>query len=303
MSSDRFTPLVVEVTEELDPDVATLTFHYAANNPVTDVGISPDGTYWHGPNPLRIWTVDGDTSRRPQSVATGGNFVPSSTALTLRQLGLTDSTTKTLFIESIRYSGAFADHVIDVALDADGPSSSQLRLTTDRVRLTSASLFLIPFYINQDDPQSTQQEPLVSGADRASVVYGGSEPSTADNLRFTAMVAPNGLSPSSYVWSVSDTSVVEKAPPSGTSSSAYDAGNIWAKPGPVTFGLVATLHGTKLRVASKIEVGVRTDDALIVAWIDPQNVPLWPNIADPRVTALFKPNGTVSDSTEANGAI
>jgi hypothetical protein len=68
-------------------------------------------------------------------------------------------------------------------------------------------------------------------------------------------------------------------------------GEIVPQPGTLTFKVVAALTGgTTVEATQDIEVGIRTDDAIVVGWIDPNRVTL-PAGADQRVTDIFPSAG------------
>lgn len=115
--------------------------------------------------------------------------------------------------------------------------------------------------INKDDPLSSAFSPLDTG-----VVYGGSEASTADDLRMTAALTP--AINASYTWSVSGLSRT-------SSGQQWDFGAVLPKPGVLTFTCKAVTTDGHVYTATKdVEVSIRTDDIIVVGWINGDTVTL-----------------------------
>lgn len=153
--------------------------------------------------------------------------------------------------------------------------------------------------INQDDPSRTAFQ-AVAGS--MPVVYGGSEASTADNLRLR--VAASGLPAAvkSVNWSVSGPGASSYAPPAASSRAmVWDVGDIRATAGVLTF--TATLHltnGRTMTASHKVEVGIRTDDVIVVGWIDAAGVTLSTAGVARDLTRILPPNGKVAGSGTLN---
>jgi hypothetical protein len=125
--------------------------------------------------------------------------------------------------------------------------------------------------IDQDDPTNSTW----SGLSEGSPIYGGSEPSTGDNARLT--VAPSGGGVANIVWSVEGPGGGSyDSPPSGPQATQWDLGDILNPvPGEITFKVEVTYQdGGRECGEFESEIGVRTDDVIVIGWINAQAIPL-----------------------------
>jgi hypothetical protein len=142
--------------------------------------------------------------------------------------------------------------------------------------------------IDQDDPTNSTW----SGLSEGSPIYGGSEPSTGDNVRLE--VIPPAGAVSNIVWTVeSPGGGTYNPPPSGPQATQWDLGDILNPvPGEITFKVEITYaDGQRECGVFGSEIGVRTDDVIVVGWIDPDNVPLSTAGVIPQLLTLFPPGG------------
>jgi hypothetical protein len=149
--------------------------------------------------------------------------------------------------------------------------------------------------IDQDVPTNTTWQTLAEN----SPVYGGSEASTADNLRLT--VHPQGTV-ANVVWSVSGAGHgTWNAPPTGPSATTWDLGDLLDPiPGKVAFAAdVRYVDGTHRCFNFETEIGVRTDDVIVVGWINPAGVGL-PVVASEWLVEVMPPDGAVSSALDCN---
>jgi len=147
--------------------------------------------------------------------------------------------------------------------------------------------------IDQDDPKNKKWGP------GPAVVYGGSIPSTADNLYLTAKVDDGAEvdPPVSYAWSVVGRGDYWYTPPGNTS--VWDVGDLKPTAGPLMFTCKTTFQSGEIGTADySIEIGIRSDDAVVVGWIDRNGVML--PVADPLTFGkIFPPDGEVGDVPDA----
>jgi hypothetical protein len=141
--------------------------------------------------------------------------------------------------------------------------------------------------VNQDDPAHAAVAVLPPGA----ALYGGSEDSTSDALSLQAVITPAGSIVAAYTWTVTGPRAnFYTPPPSSPAANLWKVGRIKPSPGKLTFKVVADLvGGSKLEATRAIEVGIRTDDTIMVGWIDTDRVKL-PAGASSAVTALLPVN-------------
>jgi hypothetical protein len=138
--------------------------------------------------------------------------------------------------------------------------------------------------IDQDDPDNSTFR-TTSGP-----VYGGSRPTTADNLKLTAKTDP-ALTVTSYEWSF--TGPGNFTAPGSTQ--VWNLGDLGATPGVVTFKVKATFSDGQTKEATKeIEIGVRTNDVAAIGWIDPDNVPLSTAGMDDGMTRYYPSDGAAT---------
>jgi hypothetical protein len=109
------------------------------------------------------------------------------------------------------------------------------------------------------------------------IVYGGSQPSTSDSLTLTV---PNPVPGVSYVWSVTGPGSGSYTPPPALTYASL-APVVWGiqqilpTAGVLTFAVTAQYPGEASSSMSSVpvEVGIRTDDVIVVGWINPAGVP------------------------------
>jgi Glucodextranase, domain B len=152
-------------------------------------------------------------------------------------------------------------------------------------------------FINHDDPRNNSYETLPKG----DPVYGGSEESTSDKLKLMAVLEPGAPSPNSYTWSVTGPgSGNYTPPPPSASASEWDVGKVGAPPGTLTFKVVVDFgDGTQAQDTRDVELGVRTDDTIVVGWINPNGVAI-PGGASAAVTGLLTSPPPVPSPLQCN---
>ncbi len=136
---ETFVPLVIELSDAIDPTTASLRITYDDSNPndVTGTGTEAD-PYVPAGGHLRIWTKNGNVARNLNSVTDGGDYVPSMTYDDLIDLGF-DATTGevTLYVEAVRASSSVADLDIKVEVDPNPSESGSMEaVCEDIVRVT-----------------------------------------------------------------------------------------------------------------------------------------------------------------------
>ncbi len=133
-----FVPIVLEV-KGIDADDFKIKLTYSASDPA-GVTRSGDGS---GINPysynlpsgnLRIWTKNGNNSRKKASVNDEGDFVPSGELITFSSLSPNNNGVTTLYVEAIRASSKMGDlRILAELYDSDGEQIGDLE---DAVRVT-----------------------------------------------------------------------------------------------------------------------------------------------------------------------
>jgi hypothetical protein len=151
-------------------------------------------------------------------------------------------------------------------------------------------------FVNHDDPKNNNFAGLAEG----DPVYAGSEESTSDKLKLKAVLEPGAPSVDSYTWSVSGPGSGDYTPPAPSpSASEWDVGKIGSAPGTLTFKVVVAFSGGGQADKTRdVEVGVRTDDTIVVGWINPNGVTL-PGGASSSVTGIM-PAGPSTSSLQCN---
>jgi hypothetical protein len=141
-------------------------------------------------------------------------------------------------------------------------------------------------YIDQDNPETEIYIPLLFP-----LVYGGSEPSTSDNLKLRAAVSPAEAEVLRYTWSVTGPGASEYTPPPPSAdASEWNVGDIKSQAGELEFKVAVDFKGGgRSEEKRKIEVGIRTDDVILIGWIDSDGVPL--GGAAPRVERDLRREG------------
>ncbi|GJQ40472.1 MAG: hypothetical protein JETCAE02_28840 [Anaerolineaceae bacterium] len=162
---------------------------------------------------------------------------------------------------------------------------------------TMECITIIGERINQDDPASTTWIGLAEGAP----IFGGSEPSTADNGRL--MIDPEPGVMDIKWWVIAEGCGQFAAPPSGPEATTWNLGDILQPcPGLITFYVQVTFEDGKQQCGDfKSEIGVRTDDVIVVGWINGWQVPLNPNGVNQEILNIFWPPGPpVPSSIDCN---
>jgi len=158
--------------------------------------------------------------------------------------------------------------------------------------------------LDQDDPTELYFKGLPQ---ENAVVYGGSEPSTSDNLRLMATPSDDD-NVVNVVWSSQSLGgqATWSPAPTGPTALIWDLGDILnPTPGTVEFK-VDIFYENGQRECGKfpIEIGVRTDNVIVIGWIDMNNVPLNPALVSPVLTTDFPlagppvPTGFVCDGCQ-----
>jgi hypothetical protein len=151
---------------------------------------------------------------------------------------------------------------------------------TGRAESRPRSVSILVEAIDQDNPDNAAFV-VTRGP-----VYGGPTPGTSDNVKLEALTNSN-VPISNFEWTIA-----------GPNYSAAGAGQTWdlgdlpPSPGAWSIHLKATFNdGRTAEASTDIEVGVRTNDVLVVAWIDPAGVPLPVSDADPELLEFYPPWG------------
>lgn len=129
---------------------------------------------------------------------------------------------------------------------------------------------LVTAVIDKDNPLNTLYEPLIG-----MTVYGGSIPSTSDELRLDASDIP-AVPGTTYQWSVDGDAAgaITSTPPS---TAIWETGPLHAVPGTLKCLCdVERPDGSEVIKEADFRVGIRTDDCIAVGWIDQSGVPLNP---------------------------
>jgi len=142
--------------------------------------------------------------------------------------------------------------------------------------------------IDQDDPTNVAWSALA----KESPVYGGSEPSTADNLRLTVVPTPGTVANVLWTWS-GDGDAVFDNPPTGPSALTWNLGDILApEGGDIEFRALITYSDGRTECGRfPTEIGIRTDDVILLGWINNTMVPLDTVDVDEGLLELFPPTG------------
>ena len=133
-----FVPVVFEIPEPIDPSRATVQVTYPASDPGA-VTTNGSGGYTLPSGSLRLWKRDG--TRSMNTVAEGGDFLPSDTACTAEAFGCTNGLRAvTFYAEAVRPSAATADLRILFEVDPDGDVTNRPTpgfIAADAVRATA----------------------------------------------------------------------------------------------------------------------------------------------------------------------
>jgi hypothetical protein len=154
--------------------------------------------------------------------------------------------------------------------------------------------------VDMDNPSNTASQDQT--ANPSLVVYGGSQASTSDTLQLNVLGAAAGTS---YTWTVSGPGSAAYNPPPSNQASWTVA--VQPNAGVYTFSVALQVQGASSQTLTRqVEVGIRTDDVIVVGWIDGNAVP-YPNLSavNSAFTSALPPNGQVTGTTVAlcNGLV
>lgn len=176
-----------------------------------------------------------------------------------------------------------------LVLDPDGMLGYHTESSTNYAQGREAYLYIPTLQaeiIEQDDPTSSQWLDVSAYTSSGLLLYGGSEPSTSDNLRVSLQPdPPAGASGEIQItWSIDgDGAEQYTAPSPGTLE--WDLEDI--QPAAGAFTIEAGANGTALALSLYVEIGIRTDDVIVIGWIDASLVTLAStNVAQAIVTRL-----------------
>jgi hypothetical protein len=162
--NNRFVPLVLQVGNGVNLNLARLRITYSASDPA---GVTHDGNppIWQpAPGYLRIWKKNADQSRNKNSARAGGpgDFVEPG-VYSPSQLGIAaGNRIVTLYVEGVRVSDDIGDQRILVELDPDGDGPEGWNLC-DAVRVTVIG----PEFVEAVGDKSVQSVSLLSDSHAA----------------------------------------------------------------------------------------------------------------------------------------
>ncbi|MBX9787724.1 MAG: HINT domain-containing protein, partial [Pirellulales bacterium] len=129
-ASAAFTPVILELSPDINLATARVTFDYSASDPAQLIrqGNATDG-YYYAPVPgiLRLWTKDSTASRLKASIASGGDFIAANTSYAVSSLpesARIGERSWRFFVEAISPSQAIADQRISVTVNPTGAAAT-----------------------------------------------------------------------------------------------------------------------------------------------------------------------------------
>ncbi|MCC7292174.1 MAG: hypothetical protein IT449_08965 [Phycisphaerales bacterium] len=184
-----------------------------------------------------------------------------------------------------------ADLVCDpppfITFIVEGTGSNGRECENETTIATQECVEIIGERIDQDDPTNTAWSGWADGTP----IYGGSEPSTADNGRLH--IDP-GSGVTNIEWSAEGEGTADfNAPPTGPEATEWNLGDLlYPQPGLITFKVTITYEdGSKLCGDFDSEIGVRTDDVIVVGWINESLVSVNPVGVQFQVLHILPPLG------------
>ena len=159
----------------------------------------------------------------------------------------------------------------------------------DTLKIIVSDVEIMVEAIDQDDPENAQFQQV---NEDPPVVYGGSQDSTSDDLKLTAMVEAEQGMVQKYTWTVEGEGSASYAPPSPSpQASQWEVGEVNPTPGKLTFRVKVEFEGGEMEGVKEVEVGIRTDDVAVIGWIDPNGVTLNSDGIDLSVSQIFPSEG------------
>jgi len=123
--------------------------------------------------------------------------------------------------------------------------------------------------LNNDNPLGPS---IFQDATSTPIVYGGSQSSTSDGL---LLKVSNPVAGASYAWGVTGPGSGSYAAPAASGAPVvWGIQRILPNAGVLNFTATAQYaDGTQATASIPVEVGIRTDDVIVVGWINPVGVP------------------------------
>jgi len=195
---------------------------------------------------------------------------------------------------SLGYPGPFSqddDGLIRIPIHGDAPSQvlgdAQVRIALEsppgcapaafaETDVTVATVEIAPYVIDHDDPARDTYAPVTAGSESYDfAAYGGAHAYTSDFLQFRIVVTPRFARLARATWTVSRPDALSSPPPAPSPPLTYNAGRVQLKPGPETVSCHAEFFGGgDCQKEVTFEVGVRTDDVIVLGWINGSAVAL-----------------------------
>lgn len=139
-----FIPLVVELSDAIDPVRATIHFTYVGSDPA---GLTfSDATTGHVPpgrreitpdaGAVRIWTKVGTVARNSAGIGSSGDYVTPNATVPVSRIGITAGNQRTvLYVEGVAPSASLGATRLQVQIDPDGIGPAGF-VHSDAVRFT-----------------------------------------------------------------------------------------------------------------------------------------------------------------------
>jgi uncharacterized repeat protein (TIGR01451 family) len=153
-----------------------------------------------------------------------------------------------------------------------GAPSGLNSTASDTVVIQAIVVSISALYIDRDNPAASALIPLAAG----NPVYAGSQHSTTDTLQLSAAIAsPPNAAILAYTWSVTGPGSQHYSAPMPSTSPVWLVGDLFPQAGTLIFKVNVTFAGGGTAIGTRaIEVGIRTDDTIVVGWIDPTGITL-----------------------------
>lgn len=141
-ASHWLVPVVLRIPSGIDDEKATITFTGGLSDPESDVTRTDALPYKYdvvSGKRVRLWTKNGTCARKKASVASGGDSIKESTAITVADLKPGTDRNVILHLEALAGSKNLADIVITATLNVGGTTET----SSDTIRATVFSIEVV----------------------------------------------------------------------------------------------------------------------------------------------------------------
>ncbi|HVT87417.1 MAG TPA: hypothetical protein VHD56_01080 [Tepidisphaeraceae bacterium] len=201
VTGEQFVPVIVQLPDGVDPNVATFRINYDGSGPLavtSEIDSETDIiTYTLPEGSLRLWTKAGDQTRDGHDLDSGGNYVAPNKAYSWTKLSTTGNQV-TLWLEAVKPSVQTGGGRVVVSVDPDGAGMLGFMMAAAVRTTAEARVWIIDPVTPDSDPAGNppfvNPGPINTIANPAAIVQMNAADVSADNaaiIKFTSIDKAN----------------------------------------------------------------------------------------------------------------